>query len=78
MKILLEINDNKAPFLMELLHNYPFVSAHPFNGANVLSGSQAGKKKKSGHDAFAKVRGIWADRNIDGISLRKQAWGIDD
>jgi len=29
-------------------------------------------------DIFAEVRGIWADRDIDGKTLRNQAWGIDE
>jgi len=77
MKVLLDINDNKAPFLMELLHNFSFVSAHPFNDEYELSCNQAVKKKKNEKDIFTEVRGMWADRDIDGISLRKQAWGID-
>ena len=28
-------------------------------------------------DPFAEVRGIWADRNIDARTLRRQAWGIE-
>ena len=29
-------------------------------------------------DHFAEVRGIWADRDIDSTTLRKQAWGIEN
>jgi len=35
------------------------------------------QKKVAKKDPFAEVRGIWADRDIDGTTLRKQAWGID-
>jgi hypothetical protein len=31
----------------------------------------------NGYDPFTEVRGIWADRDIDGTTLRKQAWGIE-
>jgi hypothetical protein len=29
-------------------------------------------------DPFAESFGMWADRDIDGKTLRKQAWGIED
>ena len=29
-------------------------------------------------DPHAKVWGIWADRDIDAQTLRKQAWGIEN
>jgi len=35
-------------------------------------------KKVVKKDPFANVRGIWADRDIDAKTLRKQAWGIED
>jgi len=35
------------------------------------------RKKVVEKDPFAEVRGIWADRNIDAKTLRKQAWGIE-
>ena len=31
MKILLDIKDKKAPFMMELLQSFPFVSAKPLS-----------------------------------------------
>ena len=31
MKILLEVKDDKAPFIMELLNNFRFVKAKPLN-----------------------------------------------
>jgi len=34
-------------------------------------------KKVTKKDPFAEVRGIWADRDIDAKTLRKQAWGIE-
>ena len=36
------------------------------------------QKKIVKKDPFAEVRGIWADRNIDATTLRKQAWGIEE
>ena len=36
------------------------------------------KKIAPKDDPFAEVRGIWADRDIDGKTLRKQAWGIEE
>ena len=36
------------------------------------------QKKVVQKDPFAEVRGIWADRDIDATTLRKQAWGIED
>ena len=29
-------------------------------------------------DPFAETFGMWADRDIDATTLRKQAWGIED
>jgi len=29
-------------------------------------------------DPFAETFGMWADRDIDAKTLRKQAWGIED
>ena len=34
------------------------------------------QKRAVKKDPFAEVRGIWADRNIDAKTLRKQAWEI--
>jgi len=38
----------------------------------------AAHKKVVKKDPFAEVWGIWADRDIDAKTLRKQAWGIED
>jgi len=35
-------------------------------------------KKEIKKDPFVEVFGIWADRDIDATSLRKQAWGIEN
>jgi hypothetical protein len=31
MKVLIDVNDNKAPFIIELLNNFPFVKAKPIS-----------------------------------------------
>ena len=36
------------------------------------------RRKVIKKDPFAEVFGIWADRDIDAKTLRKQAWGIED
>ena len=36
------------------------------------------QKKVVKKDPFEEVFGIWADRDIDAKTLRKQAWGIED
>ena len=35
-------------------------------------------KKVIKKDPFEEVWGIWADRDINAKTLRKQAWGIED
>ena len=35
-------------------------------------------KKNVKKDPFEEVFGMWADRDIDAIKLRKQAWGIEE
>ena len=36
------------------------------------------QKKTIKKDPFAEVFGMWADRDIDATTLRKQAWGIEN
>ncbi|HBE42416.1 MAG TPA: hypothetical protein DDW27_14675 [Bacteroidales bacterium] len=36
MKLLVEIRDNKAAFIMELLNNFPFVKAKPITNEKAL------------------------------------------
>jgi hypothetical protein len=36
MKIILDINDNKAAFIMELLNNFSFVKAKPITNEKAL------------------------------------------
>lgn len=36
MKVLLDIKDSKAPFMMELLHSFSFVKAETLSGEKAL------------------------------------------
>jgi hypothetical protein len=36
MKVLVDIRDNKAAFIMELLNNFPFVKAKPITNEKAL------------------------------------------
>jgi len=36
------------------------------------------QKKVIKKDPFAETFGMWADRDIDATTLRKQAWGIEN
>lgn len=36
MKVILDIKDNKAAFVMELLNNLPFVKAKPLSNENAI------------------------------------------
>ena len=85
MQVLLDIRENKALFLMELLNNFSFVKVRPLTKDFLLpetkeavNSSISTQKKGETNDIFAEVRGIWADRDIDGKTLRKQAWGLED
>ena len=66
---------------MELLDNFPFVKVQPLANGNTALLQKTKENTKFGKndtkkDFFAEVRGIWADRNIDGKTLRNQAWAI--
>ena len=76
MTVLLEIKDSKAPFVMELLNNFSYVQTKP----SLYEANEIVKlrEKHINKDFFAEVRGIWADRDIDGVTLRNQAWGIEE
>ena len=41
---------------------------------NVINGNTM---QKSFSQSFSKTRGMWADRDIDGVNLRNAAWGIN-
>ena len=88
MRVLLDIKESKALFFMELLKNFSFVKARPITDERVFSFPRTEKdaveietslqKKDEKKDIFAEVFGIWADREIDGKTLRRQAWGIEN
>ena len=89
MKVLLDIRENKALFFLELLNNFSFVKAKPVTRDLLLQEineradtaveiETLAQKKVAKKDIFADVFGIWADRDIDAKTLRKQAWGIED
>ena len=89
MKVLLDIRENKALFFLELLNNFSFVKAKPVTRDLLLQEineradmaveiETLAQKKVVKKDIFADVFGIWADRDIDAKTLRKQAWGIED
>jgi len=74
MKAILDIKDNKVPFVMELFDNFSFVKIQSFTDSETLSLHKTNKIVNSCEkDIFAKVRGIWADRDINGKTLRNQA-----
>ena len=89
MRVLLDVKDSKALFFMELLNNFSFVNVPPIpeKKANLLQEMKktdaaseentSTNKQNTEKDIFAEVRGIWADRDIDGRTLRNQAWGIE-
>ena len=91
MKVLLDIKESKAMFIMELLNSFSFVKIRPFTGKrelsrqkvrektnNIVQINEPTHKKNTEKDIYADVWGIWADRDIDGKTLRRQAWGIED
>ena len=78
MKAVLDIRENKASFVMELLDNFSFVKVQSFidgeHETNEISNSHEREIKK---DFFSNCFGMWEDRDIDAETLRKQAWGIE-
>jgi len=91
MKVLLDIKESKALFIMELLNSFSFVKIRPFTEKRELLRQKVEEKtnniaqinepmheKNTEKDIYADVWGIWADRDIDGRTLRRQAWGIED
>jgi hypothetical protein len=87
MKVLLDIKESKYLFFMELLNSLSYVQAQPITNEKALWLQEIEKeadvktvtqKKVAEKDHFAEVFGIWADRDIEATSLRKQAWGIED
>jgi hypothetical protein len=90
MKVLLDIKESKALFFMELLNNFSFVKVQPVSERKTFLLQDTEKidvvakrktfmrRKNTEKDIFAEVWGIWADRDIDGTTLRNQAWGIEN
>ena len=80
--VLLEIEDSKEQFMMELLHSFSFVKAKTVAGREVSPLHEiretSCRVNHAERDIFEEVRGIWADRDIDGKTLRKQAWNIEE
>jgi hypothetical protein len=76
--LLLEVEDNKMSFVMELLRNFSFINTQTIS-ENKASFMQENKKTaEPKEDPLAEFFGIWADRDIDAEMLRKQAWRIKD
>jgi len=91
MKILLDIKESKVLFFMELLKNFSFVKIQPFTNEKKSFLQKIAKeretfaeieestpKKVMNKNTFDEVWGIWADRDIDASTLRKQAWKIEN
>jgi len=45
---------------------------------NVEITDEKKSEKKSFSQLFSKTRGMWQDYNIDGTTLRNEAWGINE
>ena len=43
MKLILDIQDNKVPFFMELLHNFRFIKAKPISDEKALFFKELGE-----------------------------------
>ena len=91
MVMLLDIEENKVPFIMDWLNKFSFVKSQPVSEKKaflfqetkekvdaIVETKDLAQQKVLNKDPFAEVFGIWADRNIDARTLRKQAWGIED
>ena len=87
MTMLLDIEDNKIPFMTKWIAGFPFAQVRSISEKKEFllqeikepedMGNLA-KRKFVSKDPFADVFGMWADRDIDAVTLRKQAWGIED
>jgi len=78
MKAVLDIKDNKASFVMELLENFSFIKVQSFVPTLYETKKIVNSRKKDERkDFFADCFGMWEDRDIDAETLRKQAWGIE-
>lgn len=59
-------NKEKASLLFKLLRSLDFVEA--------IETSQEAHQPETTDDDFFALAGIWADRQVDQTSLRRQAW----
>jgi hypothetical protein len=64
-----KIDDSQLSILLHLLESWNV-------DAEVIQ-EQIVEPKKSQHRPFSKTFGMWADRDIDGKQLRRDAWGLD-
>jgi len=84
MKVLLDINESKALFFMELLNNFSFIKVHSINNetttaldskyfnTRVINNVQ---EKKVKNTLFEESFGMWAGRNdIDPKKIRKESY----
>jgi hypothetical protein len=81
MQVLLDVRENKALFLMELLNNFSFVKVSPFVEKQRISLQKIETKadivvetaeKEVKKPLFAQTRGMWADRDYDLKKIRKE------
>ena len=78
MKAVLDIKENKASFVMELLNNLSFVKVQSFiDDEHETNGIINFHERETKKEFFANCFGMWEDRDIDAETLRKQAWGIE-
>jgi hypothetical protein len=89
MRVLLDVKESKALFFIVLLNSFSSVKIQPISERKAFLSRKTGKadviveeetvakKENAKKDIFADVWGIWADRDIDGRTLRNQAWGIE-
>jgi hypothetical protein len=78
MQLLLDIKENKALFLMELLNNFSFVKVRPFTKDLLLQEIKTEDtvaevtEKEEQKPLFAETFGMWAGRDIDLKKMRKE------
>jgi hypothetical protein len=68
-----DINALQRGVLLQLLQSWN-IEAETLPAATPV---EAKKPAATNDDPLARIRGMWADRDIDAKELRKQAWGYD-
>jgi len=63
------INNMQMSVLMGLFNSW---------NVNVEITDKKKSEKKSFSQLFSKTRGMWQDYDIDGATLRNEAWGINE